>query len=770
MEVFLGKYQYCDPKVVDGTWKCSKYPKNFDVWLDYADTGVAVNKQPGDKLKLNIYSFDATTLQVYYNTNFIEGNCNGNFNVVSGINTCELTVKDNIEDATQYINIEGKIIRVNIINDPQLLVVTDSEKLTQQFQFESNGVRAVLKQAYANAKDSGVVYDLSWYKDELGVNNPFTSFISYFEKITKPNMVDNSYSLAVSDFIKEKCEDCKDVMIVGDDFVVPGYRTETVNYDSDWYFLWLNEHPETSFIYSDSPYITRKKTFGEINSLFIEDGEKKKVALIYSSNINQEALGEINNLKNLIQTKYSINPEIIDSSSVACNSFNKLKGKTLIIIGDKSSNNLLPCYLTFESDFNNSVSIERNLWSNKKDSAVIIDEKERTILALEEFIKDNEELVKFKEKSKVFVHPKEYLNKLKDMQITLDDGTHITIEEGFRGYIMGQCEYIPGLVNSLKCSAFDMTVSSIPGVGIVTDARDAALICPEFVSEGGTLNGVVCGASTGGAITSVTTILFGVTIVGGVASEGADIALSMIKNIAKAIARVDKRIFEIFKFGKNIDEAKNFFKITDWKDIKYINKIIKELLEHQKQIRALIDKGYDVIGKHIHSFDNLVKTAKTNEKIVKKIDELKPAGELTANDIDYFRKMLNNKDLKVKNFRDKIPQLGGYKYTINLDGLGKNYDEASVFIRENYEDANKYSHQLQLKKGDSVYNFRLDTAKAADGKYTTHANLQVMRGSEEVSNPHIDLDLIDNNRVNKEDDLDNFLTLINSMIGRGELP
>src|SRR3990167_6763012 len=201
---------------------------------------------------------------------------------------------------------------------------------------DNSGMIPFENQAYANAKDSGVVYDLSWYKNELGVNNPFASFISYFEKITKPNMVDNSYSLAVSDFIKEKCEDCKDVMIVGDDFVVPGYRTETVNYDSDWYFLWLNEHPETSFIYSDSPYIIKKKTFGEVNTLFIEDGKKKKVALVYPSNINQEVSEEINNLKNLIQAKYSINPEIIDSSKVACNSFNKLKGKTLIIIGDKS--------------------------------------------------------------------------------------------------------------------------------------------------------------------------------------------------------------------------------------------------------------------------------------------------------------------------------------------------------------------------------------------------------------------------------------------------
>jgi len=32
-------------EVVDSIATCSKYPKNFDVWMDYADTGVAVNEK-----------------------------------------------------------------------------------------------------------------------------------------------------------------------------------------------------------------------------------------------------------------------------------------------------------------------------------------------------------------------------------------------------------------------------------------------------------------------------------------------------------------------------------------------------------------------------------------------------------------------------------------------------------------------------------------------------------------------------------------------------
>ena len=370
IETCSGKYQYCDPSVVDGTWKCSKYPKNFDVWLDYADTGVAVNKQPGDKLKLNIYSFDATTLQVYYDTNFIEGNCNGIFNVAPGINTCELTVKDNIEDATQYINIEGKIIRVNIINDPQLLVVTDSEKLTQQFQFESNGVRAVLKQAYANAKDSGVVYDLSWYKNELGVNNPFISFISYFEKITKPNMVDNSYSIEVSNFIKNKCENCKDVMIVGDDFVVPQYRNEVplTQGFSAWGIVDWFEDRISKPIYTDTGFIQRKFDF-KISDL---KEMENRVYFVLPSNMNSELRDSISELELTIKNKFDVKVNEIQGNEVNCDDvqyFDKFNDASLFIIGDRENNPSLKCYPFIDLE-ENMVTVQPNIW----DSAHLFDD------------------------------------------------------------------------------------------------------------------------------------------------------------------------------------------------------------------------------------------------------------------------------------------------------------------------------------------------------------------------------------------------------------
>jgi len=178
IESCTGKYQYCDPSVVDGTGKCSKHPNNLDVWVDYADTGVAVNKQPGDKLKLNIHSDNTATVKITYNEDVFDSNDCFTFQIVKpGINTCSLAVKDGIGESEEEIKVENKIADINIINSPELLIITDSEKLYQEYNQEPNAVKAVLKQAYANAeKGNGVVYDLSWYKDEMGVNNPFDRF------------------------------------------------------------------------------------------------------------------------------------------------------------------------------------------------------------------------------------------------------------------------------------------------------------------------------------------------------------------------------------------------------------------------------------------------------------------------------------------------------------------------------------------------------------------------------------------------------------------
>src|SRR3989338_6236576 len=150
IESCSGKYEYCDEKVVDGTGKCSKYPNHFDAWLDYADTGVRINKQPGDKLRLNIYSEQNTKVNIEYDTAYFEGDCPiGEFSVSVGVNECYLTLKSiqyisyTSLDVGKDITVENKVEKVSIINSPAFLIVTDSEKLSQRFPNEENGVKAV---------------------------------------------------------------------------------------------------------------------------------------------------------------------------------------------------------------------------------------------------------------------------------------------------------------------------------------------------------------------------------------------------------------------------------------------------------------------------------------------------------------------------------------------------------------------------------------------------------------------------------------------------
>src|SRR3989338_5437324 len=364
LKVFSGKYQYCDPSVVDGTGKCSKYPNNLDIWIDYADTGVAVNKQPGDKLKLNIFSEQDATLSINYDKDVFDSNDCFTFHPINpGINTCSLAVKDGIGKSEEEIKVENKITDVNIISNPELLIITDSEKLNQEFYQEPNAVKAVLKQTYASAeKNNGVVYDLSWYKNELGVNNRFKSFINYFEKITKPNMVDNSYSLAVSDFIKDRCEDCKDVMIVGDDFVVPGYRNE-FKVDTIWlpFLNKINQHN----IYTDQPYrmVTGIPQINELDLIFTQEGrvQDKQVMFIVPDEIDSELRASIDNLKAVIQTKFKTDDIPEKKGSELIIGDYGIAGTTLIIIGNLENNPAMR-YYPFALSIDYDMWIDRNLW------------------------------------------------------------------------------------------------------------------------------------------------------------------------------------------------------------------------------------------------------------------------------------------------------------------------------------------------------------------------------------------------------------------------
>src|SRR3989338_416805 len=167
-----------------------------------------------------------------------------------------------------------------------------------------------------------------------------------------PSMTDNSYSPAISDLINTKCNGCENTIILGDDYVVPWYRRDITDIESSWHYLWLDEHPQSYNIYTDSPYISRTQApFSQFDSLFTDEyGYEKKVMFIEQDSMGQEMRDALFGLKETLRSKYKISVETINSSSIGCNSFFKLGKKTLFIVGDINRNTAFSCYPYFEAD------------------------------------------------------------------------------------------------------------------------------------------------------------------------------------------------------------------------------------------------------------------------------------------------------------------------------------------------------------------------------------------------------------------------------------
>ena len=369
-----GQNKYCDESVVDTTQACSEF-NDLDVWIDHANTGVIVNKQPGDLLKVNIFAEQPSTINYGFDPGIFNGSCSPTITV--GINTCELSVKTNAQIGTTSMYVAGKEIVVNVVESASLVIITDSEKLYDHFPNEPEAVRSLLKQAYY--EDNAVVYDLIWY--DLGENNPFSSYVGYNEQINNLR-IENSYSEAVSAFITQKCQSCNDIIVLGDDYVIPSYRvtipTTAVQYYG--FIPLLNQvqiHTST-----DTNYIPRKPgdyTFAELPYVFSrydhEEGhfEEKIVTFIIPASPSPELLNEIQSLQNTISTKFNATINTMYSSEVTCDSvlyFDNLQAVTPVIIGDASTNQAFNCY-PFLDLLTDSVSVEINVWDADEPAILI---------------------------------------------------------------------------------------------------------------------------------------------------------------------------------------------------------------------------------------------------------------------------------------------------------------------------------------------------------------------------------------------------------------
>ena len=241
---------------------------------------------------------------------------------------------------------------------------------------------------------------------------PIAFSLTYNEKISKPSMKNNDYSIAVSNFIKEKCGNCKDVMIVGDDFVVPGYRREIPTLTKKWFF-WMKE--DLKNIYTDIPYIKKSMLYlSEYKEIFkntdvvAKEGkyEGKNVLFILPDSITSEQRTQIERLKKAFNDK-GYKPDYSEKSGTDTfcldeRWFADVKGKTLIIIGTEENNNAFKCMPFVAGDANlDSAFMQPNVWDNQEYALVINTDNPEIIGVLANLVETGE-IIDLKSESAYF--------------------------------------------------------------------------------------------------------------------------------------------------------------------------------------------------------------------------------------------------------------------------------------------------------------------------------------------------------------------------------
>ena len=222
---------------------------------------------------------------------------------------------------------------------------------------------------------------------------PFTTAVNVCQNFN------NDYAIAASSFVKEKCYDCQNVIIIGDDYVVPSYRrnllfannpltSQTSNYISDT-------------IITDSSYIPRTtKLFSEFDNMFKLDNKyqgKDVVIILPNRDDAQKFEFDVNETKKVLEVEgYKPNfKQDIYGTHVTCDrsSFygRQLVDKTLIIIGTEETNNALKCYNLFSTDdTTDSILMEKNQWDLEEDAFIIYTDDVDLLKSANNLIADKE--------------------------------------------------------------------------------------------------------------------------------------------------------------------------------------------------------------------------------------------------------------------------------------------------------------------------------------------------------------------------------------------
>lgn len=375
---------------------CQQGTQTVEVKVEDAAYAVTVYKQAGDYLNVTLYSPTSQIVNFEFNeSNFepISGVCaNGNISLNAGDNYCKFLVKETASTGTYKFKAADKSENVAITDLPSLLIITNKEKLKERYATNDAGVKNLLKLAYNKAySEKGIVYDLEEYLS----GHPFATFGDYDSFPLSPslNNNENQYAMNTALFARDKCGECKNIILLGDDFIVPYYRASYSDI-SGWLF-W--QTTETEYIYTDQPSIpTAMKPFSEIGDLF---PASENVKFVVASSM--QGSQEVTLLKNAIETKYpGTYVSFVDPGTVDCDNptmYNSLKGHTLVLIGTRENNNAIAC-LPWFGELEDSIAIERNVWGSevegygsnqktiKKYALVINSENPKILEAVSKFV------------------------------------------------------------------------------------------------------------------------------------------------------------------------------------------------------------------------------------------------------------------------------------------------------------------------------------------------------------------------------------------------
>jgi len=588
---------------------------SFTASVEDAASGTTVYKQPGDFVNIFVWSDSTQNVNLDYDSGI---GYTGEFDTVTlntGRNVLKFYILEDTSPGTYDIEVGSADLEVEVIDNPSLVIITNREKLFQRYKEDpekkDGRVDELLGRAYEKAKaQRGIVYDLGIF-DSMP-DFPWNSYSEYSEEPLNSKMTDNSYAVAAGIFVESKCRylSCKNVMVLGDDFVIPHYR-RNITLTEGW--LWWKK-TKTETIYTDLSYIpVNRKPFSELDELF----DRTSVIIVKPRSASTELEQEIIDLEEEIVEKYgNVGVSVISDHKITCNSFAELGGgsifaKNLILVGDDTNNRAIAC-LPWVGGITSSMSIERNVW-DFQGYAVVLETDGQRLDTVQTF-------------RKILPMP--------DKRI-FDFGRAVTA-----CLWDGKFEGESALGQEIGCNM-------IPIVELAPDFRDSFKCWMASDSEQSSVDELVCGVNH--FATGYDLVGYGAALVsfgfGGAVAEVGDSGVAVIKSVFRVIAKnVD---------GPIIDAAATVFK--KGKKLKLVGGLLGMVVKNPKETDGLVkawitvlSKGDDVAevtfkiarkgskwsGDVVKGMSEIVAKYGKNSDVVKNLDviaDVKGSGKLVEN-------------------------------------------------------------------------------------------------------------------------------------------